>query len=142
MSASVISSKATLIGLLQALSFSGNGNIVSNKQDVFERPGGSVGFGELNSERLTMGDSAFERVQVVQLTVTETFASGDTENQLLTLALELERSVEASLLSGAFPSGLMLQMNTQGIDLLPDDPATGIISQIYTIEYNETLTPE
>lgn len=145
MSHPLIAAKAQLISLLAAASFSGSGNVVAHKVDTFERPGASVHLLEQTSERSTMsgmGGSTFERSQHVQITVSETVAAsaGDPEDQLLTLAHSIEAAVEQSLEAGNFPAGMGITMARQRIDLQPDDPRKGVITQIYTIDYTETLT--
>ena len=136
----VITAKAKLIEILGLANFSGAGNIVAHKQDVFERPGGSVSLAKLTSDRLTMSESTFERMQWVQVTVSETFDTGDTEDQLLALALEIEAAVEVSLLAGGFADGVIIGLTNQAIEIIPDDSTTGVITQIYSIEYTQTLT--
>jgi hypothetical protein len=143
MSHPVITAKEKLLDLLAALDFAGNGAVTPRKLDVFEKPGASVSLQVLESQRLA-NEGHVERTQALQVTLVEwkeNVSGTPIEEVVFGLGSDLEAAIYTAEQAGEFPEGLEIHLARQIVEELKDDPNTGILTQIYTIDYTENLTP-
>lgn len=133
-----IAARNKLITLVEALAFSGAANVVTQKRDVFERPGAAVYLAVMRSEALTM-DGYVGRSQLVAVVIQESYPSGsDPEAALMDLGLQMESIVRASEAANEF-GGCSIHLHEQSVETLPDQPMTGVLTQIYNLQFNQTL---
>lgn len=129
--------KARFVALLESLP-EFNGEVFSEKIDVFESPAASVYLGEMFVSRETMSTPFSDCSQEIHIVMSDIVADGqDPEEHLLSLGESLEAAVWAD--KSNFPDGVEVSLSSQKTETYSDSSLKSIITQAYEMAWTRTI---